>query len=77
MTKEEIKSVLERVLAWPPAAQAEAVASLEMIEEELAGTQELSADDKLALERSDDDVRHGRFAAEEDVQEAFSRFRRQ
>jgi|HubBroStandDraft_6_1064221.scaffolds.fasta_scaffold81344_3 hypothetical protein len=76
MTKEEIKIVLDRVLTWPAEAQAEAVASLEMIEEEFTGSLALCEEDRRALEESADDVKHGRFATDDEVQEIFSRFRR-
>jgi hypothetical protein len=75
MTKDQIKAVLERVLSWPPEAQAEAVASLESIEQELSGPLPLSDDDRRALEQSADDVRHGRFANDEEVRKVFDRFR--
>jgi hypothetical protein len=72
----KLKELLERVAAWPNAAQDEAVASLEAIEVELSGAAGISADDREALERSADDVRHGRFADEGEVREVFGRFRR-
>jgi len=67
MTKEQIKGVLDRVLTWSPEAQEEAVASLQTIEEEFMGSHELSLEDREALERSAEDVRHGRFATDDDV----------
>ena len=67
MTKEQIKVVLDRVLTWSPEAQEEAVASLQTIEEEFMGSHELSLEDREALERSAEDVRHGRFATDEDI----------
>jgi hypothetical protein len=73
MTKEQIKVVLDRVLTWSPEAQEEAVASLQTIEEEFMGSNELSAEDREALERSAEDVRHGRFATEEEVKRVFDR----
>ena len=76
MTRDQIKAVLERVLTWPAEAQAEAIASLESIEEEFSGSLELSSEDKDALERSADDVQHGRFAPDDKVREVFDRFRR-
>lgn len=60
MTKEQIKVVLDRVLTWPREAQEEAIASLQTIEKEFMGSHELSAEDHEALERSAQDVRHGR-----------------
>jgi hypothetical protein len=76
MTKEQIKVVLDRVLTWSPEAQEEAVASLQTIEEEFMGSRELSLGDHEALERSAEDVRHGRFATDEDVKRVFDRYRR-
>jgi hypothetical protein len=76
MTKEQIKVVLDRVLTWSPEAQEEAVASLQTIEEEFMGSHELSLEDREALERSAEDVRHGRFATDEDVKRVFDRYRR-
>jgi hypothetical protein len=76
MTKEQIKVVLDRVLTWPLEAQEGAVASLQTIEEEFMGSHELSSEDHEALERSAEDVRHGRFATEEEVNRAFDRYRR-
>jgi hypothetical protein len=75
MTKDQIKAVLERVLTWPPEAQAEAVTSLESIEQELSGPLPLSDDDRHALEQSADDIRHGRLADDADVRKVFERFR--
>ena len=76
MTRDQIKAILERVLTWPAEAQAEAIASLESIEEEFSGSLELSPADKDALERSGEDVRHGRLASDEKVREVFDHFRR-
>ena len=59
--------MLDRVLTWSPEAQEEAVASLQTIEEEFMGSHELSLEDREALERSAEDVRHGRFATDDDV----------
>jgi hypothetical protein len=47
-----------------------------MIEEEFMGSHELSSDDREALERSADDVRHGRFATDDKVKTIFARYRR-
>ncbi len=76
MTKEQIKVMLDRILTWSPEAQEEAVASLQTIEEEFMGSHELSSEDIEALERSAADVRHGRFATDEDVKRVFDRYRR-
>jgi hypothetical protein len=75
MTKEQIRLMLDRILTWSPEAQEEAVASLQTIEEEFMGSRELSAEDREALERSAEDVRHGRFATDEDVKRVFDCYR--
>jgi uncharacterized protein YbaP (TraB family) len=76
MTKEQVKAMLDRVLTWPPAAQEEAIASLATIEEQVAALQTLSPEDREALSRSAEDVRHGRFATGDQVRAVFDRYRR-
>jgi hypothetical protein len=76
MKKDDVKAVLGRVLTWPAQAQEEAVAHLRAIEDEWVGSFELSSDDREALERSANDVRHGRFADDDEVKEVFGRYRR-
>jgi len=76
MTKDEVKKILDRVLTWPQEAQEQAIASLETIEQEFTGSVQLSREDRLALERSAEDVRNGNFATDEEVQGVFDRFRR-
>lgn len=71
----KLKELLARVETWPEAVQDEVVASIEAIEEEFFGVNDLSSDDVAALERSAEDVRHGRFATEEQVREVFGRHR--
>jgi hypothetical protein len=61
---------------WSREAPEKAVASLQMIAEEFMDSHELSAKDHEALERSAEDVRHGRFAKEEEVNRIFDRYRR-
>src|SRR4051794_5578960 len=76
MVSKALQNILERIETWPESAQEEAAATLEAIEEDLVSPHSLSIEDKQALERSADDVRQGRFATEEAVQELFGRFRR-
>ena len=74
MTK-KLKELFERAAAWPDKAQEEAIASLEAIELDLTGITGLTVEDREALERSAEDVRHGRIADPDDVREVFGRFR--
>jgi hypothetical protein len=76
MTKDQVKAVLDRVLTWPPEAQEEAVASLATIEEHFTSLQTLSPEDHDALSRSAEDVRHGRYATDDQVKAVFDRYRR-
>ena len=76
MTREQVKAALDRVLTWPTEAQEEAVATLEAIEKEFSGAVLLDADDRKALARSADDVKHGRFASDQEVREVFNRHQR-
>lgn len=76
MITKALKEILVRIEAWPETAQDEAVATLQALEEELSTPYALTDDDRLALERSADDERHGRFATDEAVQKVFGRFRR-
>ena len=76
MITKALKDILIRIEAWPETAQDEAAATLQAIEEEFLKPYTLSDEDHRALERSADDVRQGRFATDEAVQEVFGRFRR-
>ena len=76
MVTKALKDILNRIEAWPETAQDEAVATLQAIEEEFQQPYTLTDEDHSALERSADDVRQGRFATNEAVQEVFGRFRR-
>jgi hypothetical protein len=76
MITKALKDILIRIEAWPETAQDEAAATLHAIEEEFLKPYTLSDEDHRALERSADDVRQGRFATDEAVQEVFGRFRR-
>ena len=71
----KLKALMERAEHWPEGVQEEAIASLQSIEEELLGLYDLSSDDRAALERSGEDVRHGRFASDARVSDVFGRYR--
>ncbi len=73
---DRLKALMERIERWPKQAQDDAVNSLLAIEEEYLGGDDLSPEDRVALERSAEDVRLGKFADDEDVRETFDRYRR-
>ena len=75
MVTKALKNILDRIETWPDTAQDEAAATLQAIEEEFVAPYTLNDADRAALERSAEDVRQGRFAADEAVQNLFGRFR--
>jgi predicted transcriptional regulator len=73
MTAKALREILERAETWPEKAQEEAVNSLLAIEQELADPYVLTDEDRAAIERGLDDMRHGRFATDEQVSAVFRR----
>ena len=73
MVAKALKEILERVERWPEQAQEAAIHSLLAIEQELADPYVLTDEDRAAVERALDDVRHGRFASDDQVSAAFRR----
>jgi predicted transcriptional regulator len=71
----KLKDLFERVENWPAEAQEEAIASLLAIEQELAEPYELTEEDRAAIDRGLDDLRHGRLATDEQVAAVFNRYR--
>ena len=74
MTK-ELKSLLERAARWPQEVQEEAIETLRSIEAGHVGSYALTAEDREALARSAEDVKHGRFASSRKVATFFKRAR--
>jgi hypothetical protein len=74
MTKEQIATLLERVAKLPDDAHAELVESIVWIEARYAGVYRLDEDERAALARSAEDVKHGRFASDADVAALFARY---
>jgi predicted transcriptional regulator len=73
MTAKDLREILERVEAWPEEAQEEALSFLLALERELADPYVLTEEDRAAIERGLDDMRHGRFASDEEVSAVFRR----
>jgi predicted transcriptional regulator len=72
----KLKDIIERVETWPQEAQEAAIESLLGIEQELAEPYELTKEDRAAIDRSLDDLRHGRLATDEEVAAVLNRYRR-
>jgi hypothetical protein len=66
-----LDALLERVAQWPEEAQAELVQSVIDIETRRLGLYHLSDEERAAPARSEEDVRAGRFATDEEVAAAF------
>jgi hypothetical protein len=73
MTKDQIKSVLDRVPTWPQERQAEFAELALEIEAELAGEAYHATPDEL---RAIDEGLAGEAASDEEVKKAFAAFRR-
>lgn len=75
MVTKALKDILDRIETWPETAQDEAAATLQAMEEDILEPYALTGEDRLALERSAEDVRKGRFATDDAIQKLFGRFR--
>ena len=73
MTPKALREILERAETWPEEAQEEAVNFLLALDQELADPYVLTEEDRAAIERGLDDMRHGRFASDEEVSAVFPR----
>jgi hypothetical protein len=69
----KLKELIERLDTWPADAQQEAIQMLLAIEQEQVEPYELTPEDRAAIDRSIEDMRHGRFATDEQVAAIFSR----
>jgi predicted transcriptional regulator len=71
----KLPEIIRRVETWPEEAQEQAIASLELIEEEMRHPYELSQEDRRSIERGLADADAGRFVSEQEVAALFERFR--
>ena len=76
MKTSDLKKYLQRIPAWPKEAQDELVRSMAEIEHRYSERYQVDDDELAALERSADDVRNNRFATDDDVEAAFTRYDR-
>jgi hypothetical protein len=75
MTRDDWASILDLVAGLPKEARAELIESVAQLEAKYGGVYRLDDDERAALRRSAEDVRHGRFASEEQVEAVFARYR--
>ncbi|WP_225115928.1 hypothetical protein [Bradyrhizobium sp. BRP22] len=76
MTAADLKNLLERVQAWPEAAQDELVAVAEQIESELRSDEYVATrEELLAIDAATASIDAGEVATEREVEAAFAKFR--
>jgi hypothetical protein len=76
MTRKELKDILQRVEAWPEAAQAElAELALEIDAGLSAGKYHATPAELAGIKRGLKDASQGRFATEEQIEELFEKHR--
>lgn len=74
MTKEQIKSVLDRVLTWPPERQEEAAGLLLMLEAQEGELYHPSDEEWAAIQEGLEQARRGEFVPEEEMQALWKRY---
>jgi predicted transcriptional regulator len=75
MMTRKLREVLKLAERWPEEAQEELAEAALEIAASLEGQYYASGDEIEGIDRGLEDVRQGRFAAEEEVKEVFSKFR--
>ncbi len=75
MVAKALKDVLKRVETWPEAAQEQAAASLQALEQELLAPYELTDEDKRAIDRGLEAARRGEFATDQEVEAILAKYR--
>lgn len=74
-TQEKVQSIIQQVNELPGEAQAELVESLLDLRAQQLGIYHVDDEEREALARSAEDVCHGRFASDAEVEATFSRYR--
>ena len=69
------KDLLPRIEAWPSEDQEAVAEAARDIEAERTGVYHATAEDLAAIDRGLDDVRRGRFATDEALEEVRAKFR--
>ena len=74
-TQEKVESLIRQAAELPEDAQAELLQSLVEMHAEHLGIYHVDDEERVALERSAEDVRLGRFASDGSVEAMFARHR--
>jgi hypothetical protein len=75
-TQQKVECLIREVSELPDDAQEELVQSLVAIRAEHLGIYHVDDEERAALARSAEDVRHGRFASDDEIEGMFARYRR-
>jgi hypothetical protein len=70
----KVQLLIREVAALPEPAQVEIIESLIDMRVQHAGIYQLDEDEREALARSEEDVRLGRFASDEEIDEMYARY---
>jgi hypothetical protein len=71
-----LEALMERAASWPDEAQAELVRFMIDTEAKHFGVYRLSDEERAAIRKGLDDVKHGRFASDEEIAALFNHYRR-
>jgi hypothetical protein len=73
-TQEKIEALIQEAAELPDEAQAELVESLVEMRSQHLGIYHLNDEEREALARSAEDIRLGRFASDQEVDEMYARY---
>ena len=73
-TQERVEALIQEVSELPEDAQAEVVQSLVEMRSQDLGIYHLNDEERAALARSAEDIRLGRFASDEEMQELVAQY---
>jgi len=74
-TKDQLQSLIRRAAELSAEERAALLQSLVEMDPQYQDIYHVDDDERAALARSGDDIRHGRFASDEAVKNVFARFR--
>ena len=73
-TQEKVEALIQQSAELPEEAQVEVVQSLIEMRAHDTGIYQFDDDEREALARSEEDVRLGRFASDDEINQMFSRY---
>ena len=73
-TQAKVESLIRQAAELPDEAQAELVLSLADMRAQHLGVYHLDGEERAAMARSGEDMRLGRFASDDDIEQMFARY---